>query len=202
MQNVKKGDIAYDIGANVGYETLVMAQVVNGGSNLQGKVYSFEPGPVAFRTLVTNALLNSQLAIEPIQLALSDTIGVAPFSSFDYDLVSRLGDHKAAYSDADVIYVRVSTLDDFIKTFHLPEPDFVKIDVEGFEMHVLRGMQQILTAKHPTLMIELHRPEGSDESAPDYGDEVVEFLSPLGYKCSFIQDQVPRHVLCTYPKAR
>jgi FkbM family methyltransferase len=147
--------------------------------------------------LSTNSLINPQFQIEPIQVALSDTSGIAQFSFFDYDLVSRLGDHKNNYADAQVTYVRVETLDSYVEQFHLPPPDFVKIDVEGSELLVLHGMQKILASKHPTLLIEVHRPEDSDETAADYGDQVVDFLSARGYCCSFIQHQVPRQVLCT-----
>lgn len=195
-ENLKPGHVAYDIGANIGYLTLAMAKQVS--QKKGGRVYAFEPSPNTFRLLATNTQLNLQWPVEPYQVALSDTDGIGVFSSFDYDVVSRLGDHSAQYQDAQTTRVRVETLDTFIQQFELPPPDFIKIDVEGFELHVLRGMRHILETIHPTLIIETHTLEEVDGSSEDSIGQVMAMLTEIGYTCRCIQNTLPQQCLAIW----
>ncbi len=195
-ENLKPGQIAYDIGANIGYVSLLMARRVlseDGG----GQVFSFEPAPNAFKKLVTNVQLNQDLPIEPMQIALANSQGFAPFSFFEYDVVSRLGDHSAEYPDARTTIVRTERLEDLAKQFKLPPPDFIKIDVEGFELEVLKGMENLLKINRPALLIETHIVKENGTEI-DMGDRVETFLNSLGYRCAFIQNAIPRQVLCIW----
>ena len=99
------------------------------------------------------------VAFEAHQFALADQVGLQSFSDFDYDLVGRLGDPSAVYSDARVISVQVETVDNLIDQGRIPPPDLAKIDVEGAELAVLTGMDRTLREKRPILIIELHGPE-------------------------------------------
>jgi FkbM family methyltransferase len=183
--NLSPGQVAYDIGANIGYLSLVMARRVGPG----GKVFSFEPAPNAYSVLQMNARVNRDIQFQPVHIALADTTGSEPFSFFDYDVVSRLGDHSQDWSDANVIDVTVETLDHYRETAELPSPNFVKIDVEGAEMRVLRGMEQTLRHARPTLLIEVH----SDELE----EEVRDYCVNLGYTCRAVSDEKPKHLLLT-----
>lgn len=197
LANLAPGKVAFDIGANVGFVSLLMAKAVSSDSGNPGAVYAFEPSPLSFRMLATNSLINPQWNIQPFQVALSDTSGIVEFSSFDYDVVSRLGDHRSRFADAEVTYVRVDTLDNIIRNFHLPPPVFVKIDVEGAELKVLRGMQCVLGSYQPTLLIEVHGLDGNGDTGSDFGDAIVAFLKSWSYRCEYIQHQFPRQLLCT-----
>lgn len=197
--NLKPGHIAYDVGANIGYLTLAMAKRVS--QKKGGCVYAFEPSPNTFRLLATNAQLNRQWPVEPYQIALSDTNGIGVFSSFEYDVVSRLGDHTSQYQDAQKTRVRVETLDSFIAEFELPPPDFIKIDVEGFELHVLRGMRHLLETAHPTLIIETHPLEEDSDSPVDSLDQVMAMLTDIGYTCRCIQQNLPQQCLAIWKQS-
>jgi len=195
-ENLRPGHIAYDIGANIGYLTLAMAKRVS--QKKGGRVYAFEPSPNTFLLLATNTQLNRQWPVEPYQVALSDTSGIGVFSSFDYDVVSRLGDHTSQYHDAQTSHVRVETLDSFISQFELPPPDFVKIDVEGFELHVLRGMRHLLETAHPTMIIETHTLEENGVRTVDSIDQVIAMLTEIGYTCTCIQKTNPQQCLAVW----
>jgi FkbM family methyltransferase len=190
LDYVQPGQVAYDIGANIGYMSMIMA--LKAGE--KGKVYSFEPAPNAYGMLEANSHLNRDILFEPKRVAIADKVGKETFSFFDYDVVSRLGDHSGEYSDAQVIDVEVFTLDHYINVAGIPKPDFLKIDVEGAEMRVLSGMTEVITEKHPTMLIEVHSPELSVE--------VVPFCEEHGYNCEIVAEEFPQHVLCTAAPAR
>ena len=85
--------------------------------------------------------------------------------------------------------VRMTTLDAVVKEVGLRKVNFIKIDVEGYEMNVLKGSVEILQKYHPILLMEI-----DNIWLARYGssyDEILSFLSPLGYKqvileeCSF-----------------
>jgi FkbM family methyltransferase len=185
---IKPGQVAYDIGANTGYLSLVMAQLA-GARGERGQVYAFEPTPSAFRLLVTNSVLNPDLPVQAFALALSDSVGVEPFSCFEFDLVSRLGDHSQKYGDAAVIRTRVETLDHFFTEFALRPPHFLKIDVEGAELQVLRGGKALLREYRPTVLVEIHSPE-LEEAA-------LQMMRELRYDCTTVSAEMPRHLLFT-----
>lgn len=188
IEVLQPGQVAYDIGANAGYLSLIMGkQVIRGGK--VGQVYSFEPAPNAFQILVTNSLLNRDLPVATYQLALSDKLGIEKFSFFEYDLVSRLGDFSDEYADAQVTLTRTAPLDQFVTDFGLRPPDFVKIDVEGAEVQVLKGMMALLKERHPTLLMEIHGPE--------IETEVLGILSLLGYRSCVLSQDSPKHMMFT-----
>jgi FkbM family methyltransferase len=148
---LRPGMVVYDVGANVGYLSAVMSRAVGP----TGAVYAFEPSPHAYSTLAVNAVL---AGFHASPIALADVDGEEVFSDFEYDLVSRLGDHSERFSDARLITAQVRTADRLIEQ-GLPSPHFVKIDVEGAEARVLDGMDRTLKTNHPTLLIELHSRE-------------------------------------------
>lgn len=186
---LRPGQVGYDIGANIGYMALVMARAVGPA----GCVVAFEPSPHAFALLSVNATRSRALHVDARQLALADVEGEETFSDFDYDLVSRFGDHSADYPDARVLTVCVTTLDRVIASSALRPPDFVKIDVEGAEMRVLRGMQDTLHRYRPLLLLELHEREVEEE--------VMAWLPARGYRPVSLTSGAPRQVLFT-PRER
>jgi FkbM family methyltransferase len=147
---VKEGDVAFDLGANIGYVTMFLAQFV--GST--GKVYAVEPSPHNFKILnksidfnnLSNKVLTSQLAI----------------SSFtgkqDFNIAAETNLHSFAYTKhtKSTISVKTSTIDDFF--VGKPFPNFIKMDIEGGEVEALAGMNKILKHNNTPLkiLIEVH----------------------------------------------
>jgi len=187
-ENLRLGQVAYDIGANLGYMAMVMSQIVGP----LGRVIAFEPSPRAHRLLRANATGNRGLRFEPVQIALADSVGQELFSDFSYDLVSRLGDHSAEYPDADLVQVPVETLDHLVESGELPAPDFVKLDVEGAEARVIRGMLGVIKVHQPLVLAELHEEQAAHEATRLFLDQ--------GYAVSVLTRDTPRQVLFKPPR--
>jgi FkbM family methyltransferase len=164
--DINPGDICIDIGANVGNYSIALAQFAE-------KVYSFEPNPKTFELLKKNT--DNYKNIIPVNKALSDESGVKEFYATYQSGLSGFGDTKRG-DVVDKFDVDCVTLDDYFKD----RVNFIKIDVEGFEGHVLRGARKILETQKPKLYIEL-----SDRNYAALGfdvGQVKKYLFDLGYK--------------------
>ena len=145
---VKPGMVAYDVGANAGYYTLLLSRLV--GSS--GKVYSFEPLPENLVNLTHHVLANELENCHVVQGAASDRIGLAPFQIAASNSMGSIGGGDSA------LQVSTFTLDSLVESAGLPPPDFVKMDVEGAEGLVLAGAQTILRSRPSTWFVALHGP--------------------------------------------
>jgi FkbM family methyltransferase len=141
---VRKGEVLYDIGANVGTFSLIAAV------GRKASVVAFEPGYANFARLCENILLNEcSASIIPVPLPLSDTPGLL---SFKYRSLEpgqsrhSLGDgpYVARGSSTYVQPVCAMSLDRAVADFQLPAPHHLKIDVDGSELRVLRGGPSVL----------------------------------------------------------
>lgn len=137
-EHVLKNDIVIDVGANIGYYTLLFSRLVGD----QGKVFSFEPEPNNFEILKKNIEVNSykNVKIEPV--ALSDKNG-----ELDLFVSDNMLNHKIYRTENTTksIKIKTITLDDYISKHELTDKiNFVKIDVEGAELKVMNGMKHIL----------------------------------------------------------
>ncbi len=150
---IKPGDVVLDIGANVGALTLPMARMAGEG----GKVYAFEPTDFAFAKLTANLALNPDLKARVVaaQTMLTDTdaaVTEAIYSSWPLESDKRLHDKHggAAKSTAGA---KPQKLDVALNA--APRVDFIKLDVDGFECHVLGGARETLRKHRPTILMEL-----------------------------------------------
>ena len=176
---LKEGDILYDVGANVGAYSLVASKFFNE----KVKVYAFEPAFLNFTQLCKNLVLNDCLgAVVPFQVALSDETGISQFNYYNLTpggAVHALGE-AVDYRGQEFAPVATQpmlsySLDDFIQQFHIPAPNHMKIDVDGTEFSILKGMDQILgEPSMRTLMIEVNEEKGDTES-------IVEYLAGKGF---------------------
>jgi FkbM family methyltransferase len=154
QQYVKPGWTCYDIGGYKGYYAGVMA--LKGAVN----VFVFEPMPANAEKIDKLINLNPSLPIHLQKLAVSDYTGKAVFKLMTEETMGKLEASSFQKDEKEVTQLTVNcvTLDDLTKN-NLPEPDFIKIDVEGAEEFVLKGGIQLLEKKKPLLMIEVHSPE-------------------------------------------
>lgn len=178
---LRPGMVGWDVGANIGYISLVMANLVGPS----GDVEAFEPSPHAFATLTRNVA--SQLHVHNV--ALADCQGREPFSDFDYDLVAKLGDHSSSFNDARVSDVNVTTGDALVES-GVPAPQVIKLDVEGAEMRVLMGMASLLESVS-ALVVELH--------SSLLVTEVCETLSARSFRSELISTAMPTQMLFSHP---
>jgi len=171
---VKPHMVTMDIGANIGYFTLLMAHLV--GS--QGRVHAFEPNPVMLRKLEENIALNTAFRDDRVaihRVALGATEGEAEF------FCPRLGHEGLAglrrtnrAPIANVIRVPVQTIDGFIRAHGIERVDFIKMDIEGGELDVLRGSHRLLAELRPAILFEAF-----ESNTAAYGYRVFEILSYL-----------------------
>ena len=140
-QLVKRGDTVFDIGANVGYTMLIFSHLVGP----DGKVVAMEPGRRAFAGLARNAEKLSNVAL--LQVAASDRVGEATFHETPMSDISSL-EHVAG---AVEFSVPTTTADRVAQ--QQGAPDFVKIDVEGHEPSVLRGLAGLIGSARPPILL-------------------------------------------------
>jgi FkbM family methyltransferase len=151
---LKSGDVGLDIGANAGNYSLLFGFCVGP----TGKVFAFEPAPEAFAGLTRHLELNAlKSVVWPVQAALSDRPGEAHFLAHGFQGGNRLLGRGERVPAEFTLRVPCLTVDDFCAARKIT-PDFIKIDVEGYELAVLRGARQTIKAAQNdfALFVELH----------------------------------------------
>ncbi|MDR3395076.1 MAG: FkbM family methyltransferase [Parasulfuritortus sp.] len=175
LEIVSPDSVIFDIGANCGWYSLVMARAFQ-----QASIHAFEPIPSTCRTLARNLELNDIRNITIHPLGISDSCGTQDF--LYTPTCSGATSLRLAGQPGEVsrISAATETLDAFCdREKHIP--GFIKCDVEGAELMVLRGGTSILSAHSPILFLELLRKWSAKF---DYHpNDVIDFLSSFGYRC-------------------
>lgn len=167
-KTLKKGEIFFDIGANVGFYSLLAAEIVRE----EGQVFSFEPLPQNFEYLKKHIAINNYKNIFPYQFAVSEKSGSAFFGEIINPAQGRLVENGT-------IRVKTIALDDWIQSKKLPIPKAIKIDVEGEEFSVLKGSQCLISKNKPIIFLSIHNKEAYQKCC--------EYLSALGYSLTPIE---------------
>jgi FkbM family methyltransferase len=144
---LRPGATFVDAGAGIGFFSLLAARLVGEG----GAVVAFEPSPVHAASVRANVALNGFANVEVVETAVSDRPRVA-FLEDPSAATATLGDVASRRS----IAVDAVSLDDFLAAREGLVPDLVKVDVEGHEAAVLRGMSETLSRTRPRVVLELH----------------------------------------------
>jgi FkbM family methyltransferase len=140
-RTVRAGDVVYDLGANVGFYTLLAAKL----AGPTGRVVAFEPVPRNLGYLRRHLALNHCDNVSVVAAAVSDRSGTARFREGPAHTVGSL-------TASDGYEVNVVALDDF----EGPVPRVIKIDVEGAEADVLRGAKRVLREARPMVLLSTH----------------------------------------------
>lgn len=164
-ETIKPGDVLFDVGANVGAYSLVAAKFFKGAV----KVFAFEPSFLNFVQLNKNIAVNDcAKEITPLQIALSNQKGLIEFqfssllTGAALHSLKNVSDLKNSSYQQKVVAYR---LDDLIKEFHLPVPNFMKLDVDGGEETILQGAPETLKNKNLRgLLVEVDEGEPTAES--------------------------------------
>ncbi|MCC6212798.1 MAG: FkbM family methyltransferase [Burkholderiales bacterium] len=150
------GGVAVDVGANVGWHTLLMAQLVGA----QGRVFAAEPNPSVRQSLTENLRINRFQQAEVIPFALANAEGAVDFYGPAAD-DPRSGDgHLVAGTwpgEASTMSVQTRRLDSMLAVSGIRRLDLMKIDVEGFEWPVLQGAEQSIAAYRPHVIFEFDK---------------------------------------------
>jgi FkbM family methyltransferase len=154
-RRIRTNDICIDVGANIGYYTLLMASLAN-----EGVVHAFEPLPLTASILRTNLLLNEIQNAIANQMAVGDTNDEVDFVESADDAFSSLLD-TGRNPVLRRTRVCMTTLDAYCQARSLSRIDCLKVDVEGAEEKVIRGAARLLSdrERRPRLiMLELYDP--------------------------------------------
>lgn len=164
-QILKPGSVVIEAGANMGAHTLALARLVT----KSGVVIAFEPQRILFQTLCANLALNSVSNVYVFPQAVGALAGAVFVPPLDYTKENNFGGLAlGGYQSGE--RVPISPLDDF----SFPACHFLKIDVEGMELDVLRGATKLISRFKPVIYIENDRQEKSTE--------LVRHLASLGYQ--------------------
>lgn len=163
----KQSKTIIDVGANTGIYSLIAGAV-----NRTASIYAFEP--LVFNQLQTNVRLNN-FNITPLQIAASNSNGVATFFTDSTDFSYTASLNKSHFEEFNKIELKVKTqtLDSFCEENNLI-PDLVKIDVERYEPEVIEGFMGTIKRHLPTMLIEV-----LDESI---GSRLNELLKDVSYR--------------------
>jgi FkbM family methyltransferase len=161
-----------DVGANVGLYTLLLARL----AGASGRVIAFEPEPDLFAVLQRNCWANRASTVTAINSALGEESGRVRF-------------HRSAFNSGDnrlggfgwtseAVEVEVARLDEALHDLRV---DFLKMDVQGYEMRAFRGMERVLASNpHLELYFEFW-PHGLTAAGSD-PDELLQYLRERGFR--------------------
>lgn len=150
LNYLDKSEVIFDIGANIGQTSL---NIINSqkSKKLNPTVYAFEPYPKTFNKLETNIALNKSKDVKAYNLGLSTQKGMLHMMQHS---PSNSGGFRMTDDLANSISVPVISLDEFILENQITKIDFIKIDVEGFEVQVIQGAKKTLETYKPVLIFE------------------------------------------------
>jgi FkbM family methyltransferase len=184
LENViRPGMVVVDVGANIGLFTLISARCVGYG----GRVISFEPSPRIFALLRDNIQVNGWLetgVIDVRQTALSDFTGAANFNVFP--ATSGHSNLFGGPPDCQRIEVETDTLDHALSA--IPKVDVIKIDAEGAEPFILRGMRETLK-RNPRLRLFIEFAPAHLERAGVDPSSFLDELISSGFEIHTVDDR-------------
>jgi FkbM family methyltransferase len=178
---VRRGDAVLDVGANIGIFTVPLARWVGPG----GHVYAFEPVQEARAGLQDHLILNHVAdRVTIIPDAISDAPGRSSFHTVGTSGENTLSPKHSRLPTADSIEVSMTTIDGFCLERGII-PSLVKIDIEGYEIHALRGAREVLARHSPLVVVELH-----PMNWPEIGvnaEELTGLLDEMNYQTETLE---------------
>lgn len=174
LEVLKGGECFLDIGANVGFYSLLASGIVGP----RGQVHSFEPFPRNVDYLKTHIGLNKLQNVTSFAVGLSD--GADRTLSFATSINPSSGHLSATAATQNQIEVQVTSLDTLWKRKVFPKPAVIKIDVEGAEFSVLNGGREMLNECRPVILLAGH--------GTAVQEECCELLKTWGYRIKIDRD--------------
>lgn len=167
-REISKGDVVLDIGANIGYYTLIFAKLVGEG----GRVFAFEPDQDNFALLKKNVEINGYQNVTLVQKAVSNEVGNIRL----YLCEENKGMHRIYESRycSQSIETESTRLDDYFQDYN-GKIDFIKLDIEGAEFSAIQGMSLLLQKNSSVKILTEFMPVAIKE----FGVEPGEYLSLL-----------------------
>lgn len=164
-QFVQEGDVVYDIGAHVGFYTLLASELVGAS----GRVIAFEPLPRNIRFLRQHLALNNCNNVAVIDAVVSDQSATVRFEEGPSSSMGFVSEHGR-------LELKAVRLDELYAKGEIPRPDVIKMDIEGGEYHALSGAKCLLGEARPVIFLATH--------GASMHKKCCEFLHALGYRLS------------------
>lgn len=156
-KELKEGMVCLDVGSNIGYYAILESRLVG----IKGKVIALEPSPENFRYLKKNMKLQKFSNMEIHNVACGDQNGITQFSVSDKSNWSRVADENVSVGVQDqvtqIIEVQIKKIDSILKGKFLERVDLIRMDVEGYEYNVYKGMSETISKFKPIIIIEFHK---------------------------------------------
>ena len=177
LRALRAGDCAYDVGADIGHWTVFLARAVGE----RGEVVAFEPARDRAERLQEHLRLNRLRNVKILRLALGEQGSAAPlYRSRVGEAATLVPENCPSAASAVLEQVEIAAGDDLIERESLGLPRLVKIDVEGYECAVIRGLSRALSSPACQLvMCEIHP---GMLPKPFLPDDVVGLLRSLGFR--------------------
>lgn len=177
LSRLSPGAVVFDIGANIGYYTIQFAEA----AGADGQVHAFEPVESTHRILDRNVAINSLESVVTNRCIVSSDLSDKRIHISE----DATGNCAVDIEGAEFETVASTTLMTYCAEHNIDHIDLVKIDVEGHELHVLRGMSDLLAANRvENLFLEMNSDALSHAGTSNA--EVTEFLRSFGYRATSI----------------
>ncbi|SRR6266571_1976963 len=186
---LRPGMTLVDVGANVGYYTVLAASLVKP----TGHVFAFEPELDAYRYLLLNIDRNAaaRAVASAVNKALADVDGTMRFipSALEGGFLAKSGDNAShSAEDSRSLDVETTSLDSFVAERGWPSIDLVKIDAEGSEALVLAGASRVV-ARNPDMKVIMEVNLRALERAGTTSRDLTELLTKLGFRTACVIEQ-------------
>lgn len=182
---LRPGGVFYDIGANVGFFSVIGARLVGE----KGSVIAFEPVPENAAAVRHNCELNGFSQVQVWEAAVSDSSGAGELQLAHFSGGASLAIVAPPPDMKGTLRVKLVTIDELVAHKQIAPPSLVKIDVEGAEIHVLRGMQSTIESYRPIIFLELDDGERNDFLRKK--SECMVFLKQMGYAITLLPASYP-----------
>lgn len=170
---IKKGDVVIDVGANIGYYTLIFAKLVG----QEGKVFAFEPEPTNFNILKKNVKINEYENVILINKAVSNKTGKM---TLDLDEINKGGHSISKNNSEKTIEIESTKLDDYFKTYD-GNINFIKLDIEGAEVEAIKGMSETIEKNEEVNIMAEYNPLSLSNLGSN-SEEYFKSLMKFGFK--------------------
>jgi len=169
FKRIRPSDVVYDIGAHGGVYSIILKSRF---PNIQ--VISFEPQP---EDLLVNLRLNQMATDNVHEIAVGSDAGLVRMTTWE-----RSSNHVSVAGDREVRMVR---LDEYTSAQNIPDPDWIKIDIEGMELPALKGAEALIRRSRPTIICEInHLYDRFGTTVPD----ILSWLRSVDYEAHRLTD--------------
>jgi len=181
---VKEGDTVLDCGSNFGYNAVIMGKQIGPS----GKLFAFEPQRIVNQQLSGNMILNNIYNAIVVHAALGQEQGITTMSPVPYDLDwVNIGDTSVGEGGDEVQVITLDMIDS--------QPDFIKMDVQGYELFALLGAENTIKQSLPDIFIEIEEHQLAKFNVTK--EQLLNYIKSFGYRMFKIDNEYPCDHICT-----